>query len=141
MVGVFLLYTKVMKHFEQTYTIEAPIEKVWQALVKPEIINQWSGGPAEMKAEEGSKFSFWGGDIFGTNTKVVAGKLLEQDWYSDKEWKSPSKVTFSLKSDGDKTIVHLTHANIPDEEARDIEAGWKDYYLGPIKKLLEDKTA
>ena len=126
-----------MKQVEQTYVIEAPLDKVWQAFVEPEIIVRWGGGPAKMSAEASSDFSLWGGDIFGTNTKVVEHELLEQDWYSGDQWPQPSKVTFSFKSDGDKTIVRLKHTNIPDDEAKDIEQGWQDYYLGPIKELLE----
>lgn len=125
-----------MKQIEQTYHINAPVTKVWQALVDPAVVEQWGGGPATMSVREGSKFSLWGGDIHGTNTKVVEHKLLEQDWFSGK-WDKPSKVSFQLKDNGDSTEVTLVHTDVPDDEVKDIAAGWKDYYLGPIKELLE----
>lgn len=126
-----------MKTVKQKYSIKAPIEKVWQALTDPSVIEEWGGGPAKMKDEEGFRFSLWGADIFGTNTKVVKNKQLVQDWYGGK-WDEPSIVTFNLKEENGKTEVELIHENIPDEEAKDIAKGWKTYYLGPLKELLEN---
>ena len=83
-----------------------------------------------------SKFSLWGGDIHGTNTKVTSEKKLVQDWYSG-DWPEPSVVTFSLTGTGDTTEVKLTHTNIPDAEFSDIKSGWDDYYMIPLKKLAE----
>jgi len=125
-----------MKTIEQTYKIKASVDKVWQALVDPVVIDRWGGGPAKMKAEVGSKFSLWGGDIHGTNTKIIKAKLLEQDWFSG-NWAEPSKVVFKLKADGELAIVELKHTDVPDSELRDIDQGWKDFYLNPIKELLE----
>jgi len=71
-----------MKSLKQKYVIKAEASKVWSALVEPTEIKNWGAGPAKMKDAEGFKFSLWGGDIWGTNTKVVNKKLLEQDWYA-----------------------------------------------------------
>lgn len=90
-----------------------------------------------MDDKEGGDFSLWGGEIYGTNTKVVPEKLLEQDWYSGK-WDKPSKAIFTFNTDGDKTIVKLVNSNLPDNEAEDVNDGWKEFYLGPIKELLEN---
>jgi uncharacterized protein YndB with AHSA1/START domain len=110
---------------------------VWQAFVDPRVIEQWGGGPdVRMNDQEGGKFNLWGGDIHGTNTKVVEHKLLEQDWYGG-DWDEPSKVVFSFTAEGNRTVVMLVHSNVPDAEAKDFDQGWKDYYLGAIKELLE----
>lgn len=106
--------------------------------MNPKEINKWGGGPAKMKAEEGFKFSLWGGDIYGTNTKVVSGEILEQDWYEG-DWPEPSKVRFALSKIGNKTKIELLHKNVPDENAEDIKDGWTRYYLGPLKEYLENK--
>lgn len=125
-----------MKNIKKQYIINAPIEKVWDALVNSSTINKWGGGPAKMSAQEHTEFEFWGGDIYGTNTKVVKNKVLEQDWYGGK-WDKPSKLSFELSEKNGKTTLNLTQANVPDEELKDIDKGWDDYYLGPIKQLLE----
>lgn len=125
-----------MKTIKQKYLVNAPLEKVWQALVDPKEISKWGGGPAKMSEEENFEFSLWGGDIYGTNIKVVKEKKLVQDWYGGK-WEKPSKVTFNLEEKGGKIEIELIHEDIPDSEAADIDDGWKRYYLGPLKDLLE----
>ena len=124
-----------MKQLKQTYVINAPVERVWRAFVDPKLIAQWGGGPAKMTDRVGP-FSLWGGDIHGKNTKVVEHELIEQDWFSGNKWPSPSKLRFIFKPNGHKTIVELEHRNIPDQEAKDIEQGWREYYLGPVKQLF-----
>lgn len=125
-----------MKVIKQKYIINAPIEKVWKALVDPRDIDSWGGGPSKMNDKEGFKFEFWGGDIFGKNIEVVPTKKLVQEWQY-RGWKNPSIVTFNLSSKGDKTEAELIHEDVPDSEASDINQGWKDYYLGPLKDYVE----
>lgn len=125
-----------MKTIKQTYHIKAPVEKVWKALVEPELIGKWGAGPAKMDDKVGTKFSLWGGDIYGTNVEVVKEKKLVQEWFGGK-WDAPSILTFTLNSKGDTTEVHLMQENIPDSEFEDIEQGWKDYYMGPLKEFVE----
>jgi len=129
-----------MKQIKQKYAIKSPVEIVWQALVNPEVIEKWGGGPAKMRAKAGEKFSLWGGDIYGKNTRVLEGKELDQDWYQ-KGWKKPSKVVFKLSKKGNHTELLLTHKNVPDQDLVDIAEGWKEYYLGPLKEYLEDTSA
>lgn len=119
----------------QHYKIRAPIERVWAALVTPGLIKQWSGAPAKMSAAEKADFELWSGDIWGTNTLVKAPRHLEQDWYGGK-WKKPSKVCFALVEENGVTEVTLCHSLIPENE-KDFADGWRDYYMDPIKKLLE----
>lgn len=127
-----------MKTIKQSYLINASVQDVWQALTNPVIIDKWGGGPAQMDDNVGTKFTLWGGDIHGKNIKVVKNKKLVQDWFSGK-WEKPSRVKFTLIEKGDKTAVNLLHEDVPDNEAKDIDEGWKIYYLGPLKKFLENK--
>lgn len=125
-----------MKSIRQSYTIQAPVEKVWQALTDPLEIDGWGAGPAKMDGKVGTSFELWGGDIHGKNTGIIKNENLVQDWFGG-NWSEASKVSISLKTDGDKTIVDLVHKNIPDDEAEDIDDGWNRYYFGEIKKYLE----
>ena len=130
-------YTSPMTSLEQTYEITAPVEEVWQALVDPTVIEDWGGGPAEMDAEVGTEWKLWGGDIHGRNLEVEPNEKLVQNWYSG-EWPAPSICTLELHEKNGATTVHLTHTNIPDNEFEEVEAGWHDYYMGPLKQLLEE---
>jgi uncharacterized protein YndB with AHSA1/START domain len=128
-----------MTTIKQTYHIKAPIEEVWRALVDPQHIEAWGGGPAEMDDKVGTKFKLWGGDVYGKNTEVVPLNRLVQEWYSG-NWPEPSIATFELSVEDGGTRVEFLHENVPEAEAEDIEQGWKDYYLGPLKDHLENKV-
>jgi len=125
-----------MKTIQQEYQINAPLEKVWKALVDSKVIEKWGAGPAKMSDEVGFEFELWGGDIHGKNIELVKNKKLVQEWYSG-NWPTPSRATFTLSPKDGGTMVTLTHENVPDEEEKDIADGWKRYYLGQIKELLE----
>lgn len=127
-----------MKAIRQTYHIRASIEEVWKGLVDPKYIESWGGGPAKMSDKVGSQFSLWGGDIYGKNIEVIANKKLVQEWFGGK-WDKPSIATFALSSKNDQTTIEFTHVDVPESEYKDIEQGWKDYYLGPLKDYLESK--
>lgn len=126
-----------MKILKQEYHIMSPLSKVWEALVDPQIIDKWGGGPAKMAEKESFEFTLWGGDIKGKNTKVNKEKLLRQDWMSG-TWDKYSQVEFKLTHKDGCTTVFLTHTGIPEDEFKDIKDGWDRYYMGEIKKLLEE---
>lgn len=126
-----------MRTIRETWEINSPIEKVWQALIDSVEIEAWSAGPAKMENTEGGLFSLWGGQIYGTNTEIDPGKKLIQDWYFGQNTE-PTKVTFLLKSKDEKTIVDLIHEDIPDKDVTELEKGWREDYLGKIKKYLEE---
>lgn len=126
-----------MSQIEQTYTINAPISKVWQAFTDTSIAEQWGAAPAKVDAREGGEYSYWGGDIHGTFTKIVPEKLIEQDWYGhdNPDWKY--NVAFTFEGDDKATTVRMIFSgNILDEQ-KDIK-DWQDYYFTPIKELLEN---
>ena len=125
-----------MSQIEQTYTIKAPIAKVWQALTDAATAEQWGAGPARVNATEGGEFSYWDGDIHGINTKVMPENLLEQDWYGHDHPERKYRASFALTTDGETTTVHLTYSGDIEDEQKDIK-DWQEYYFDPIKKLLE----
>ena len=129
-----------MKIIEQRYLIHATPEKVWDALTNPRTIEMWGAGPAKMSAEVGFEFSLWGGEVYGRNVKVAnpekGEKKLVQEWYGG-EWEYPSIVTFIINADDHSTEVILKHKDLPEDEVKSFAEGWKDFYMGPIKKLLE----
>ena len=124
---------------EKSYFINAPVSKVWQALVDPDLIEKWGGGPLEMRAEVGAEFTLWGGSIHGTVTEVQPESRLAEDWFGD-DWPEPSLVVFELAADGDATRLTLTHTGVPPDQEGDFDTGWDDYYVGPLRDLVEDQA-
>ncbi len=90
-----------------------------------------------MNAEIGTEFSLWnGGYSWKKNVEVVSEKKLVQEWFAG-DWAEPSIVTFTLKTEGNKTVLELEHVDVPADEFEDIDQGWNDYYIGPMKEFLE----
>lgn len=125
-----------MKTIRQDYTIHAPVSAVYKALTDGPAAEAWGAAPATVDAREGGAFSYWGGDIHGTYTKLVENQLIEQDWYGhdNPDWKYTAR--FELEGDDAETTVHLSFAGNVLDEQKDI-GDWRDYYFEPIKKLLE----
>lgn len=122
--------------FEYKLIIAADTEEVFAALTNPFQVEIWSGYPADMKAEVGYVFSLWEGDITGVNLKVVPNRLLVQEWFFG-EQENPSIVKIELKKDQGKTRLELEHTNIPEDVYDEITEGWREYYLGSMKDMLE----
>jgi uncharacterized protein YndB with AHSA1/START domain len=124
----------------KTYVIDAPVAAVWEALTDPAVIERWGGGPVVMAAEPGFAFSFWDSDIHGTVLEVDPGRSMLQEWYGG-DWAEPSHARFTLHPDpGGGTRLELDHTGVPDDEGADFDAGWDDYYLGPLKSLVESEA-
>ncbi len=119
------------------YRVAASPKKVFEALTNKEIIEQWSGSEAEMNLTEGGTFSLWEGDIHGINQKISEQQIV-QDW-KEKTWEAYSRCTFNITADGESTMLELIHENIPESSVKSIDGGWDDYYLGPLKELLESE--
>ena len=121
----------------KSYSIAAPAESVWAALTAEAVIDRWGGGPVSMSAEPGSAFEFWGGDIYGTVLDVDPEHSMTQEWYGG-DWDAPSLAHFTLTAQPDgSTLLELEHTGVPDDEAAEFDAGWDEFYLGPLKTLVE----
>lgn len=122
--------------FQYQLEIIADPEEVFAALTNPFQIELWSGYPADMKPEVGYVFSLWEGDITGVNLEVVPNKRLVQEWFFG-EQDEQSIVRITLKKAGGRTLVDLNHTHIPEDVFEEITEGWRDYYLGSVKSMLE----
>ena len=93
-----------------------------------------------MDDKVGTEFSLWDGEIWGKNLEIVPNKKLVQDWWSKGEIKDkPSKVTFNLAEEDGKVKLELIQTGVPDKYEKDLDDGWRDFYLTPLKNFLESK--
>ena len=101
-----------------------------------------TGSPANIKHIAGSRFTAFGGYAWGKNLHLVKNKQIVQTWKAEDWDKSVTDSTFilNLEQRGKDTIVHMTHANVPEKNAKDIEGGWHEFYWEPWKKHLEEKS-
>jgi len=115
-------------------------QTVYEALMDSKKHSTFTGQAAKMSSKVGGKFTAYGGYIEGKNTELVPGKKIVQDWRAS-DWPEGhiSKVTYAMKKEGKGTKLTFTQTNVPNEFAKDIAQGWKDYYWVPMKKMFEAK--
>ena len=103
--------------------------------------SQATGGPAKIKDEVGTKYSAHGGWITGKNLHLVKNKMIVQTWRG-KDWNKEdqdSVFIIKLEPKGKDTILHATHANVPEKSVDGIKKGWNDHYWNHWKEVLAGK--
>ena len=130
-------------------TINAPAQKVWDALTDPEVIRRYmfgtnvisdwkQGSPIVWKGEwQGKKY-----EDRGVILKLEPERLIQYSHFSPLSGKPDlpenyHTVTIELVSHGVETAVSLSQDNNETEQAREhSEENWKTM-LASLKKLLE----
>ncbi len=132
-----------------TTTIEAPVARVWNALVDPQAIKQYMFGTnVTSEWKPGSTIRWrgeWQGRSYedkGTVLDVQPGRLLRFTHFSPLSGlpdtpENYHTVTITLSEEAPRTRVSLTQDGSPTEAARQHnEENWNGV-LGGLKKLLE----
>jgi uncharacterized protein YndB with AHSA1/START domain len=130
-------------------SIDAPREKVWEALTKPELIKQYLfGTEVATDWQVGSPITYkgtWEGKPYEDKGVVLVnepGKLLVSTFWSSLSGvpdlpENYQTVRYELSSENDGTRLTLTQDNNDSEEgARHSEQNW-NMVLEGLKKLLE----
>ena len=129
--------------------LNAPVERVWQAITDKEKMKQWYFDLSEFKPEVGFEFSFPGQGHKGENyihlckvTEAIPNKKLRYSWRYQ-GFKGESFVTFDLFAEGDKTRLKLTHEGLesfPQENAdfarESFTEGWNELIGKSLPKYL-----
>ena len=120
---------------EQTITIQASAEQVYDALMKAEQFSKVTGAPAEISLDEGGVFLMFGGEINGRHLELVPGKRIVQAWRVTNMWDEGvySIVKFDLEESGGQTTLTLTHTGYPEDATEHLETGWHKMYWEPLK--------
>jgi uncharacterized protein YndB with AHSA1/START domain len=130
-------------------TLNARVERVWQAITDKDKMKQWYFDLAEFRPEVGFEFQFEGGREdrcylhLCKITEVVEGKKLAYTWRYDGE-PGNSLVTFELFPEGDKTRLKLTHEGLetfrtdnPDLAKENFVGGWTQIIGTQLKEFVE----
>ena len=125
-----------MQTLFQTLEVNASPLEVYNTWMNSEKHAALIDGEVEMSSEVGANFKLWGESINGQNIELVAGEKIVQKWrYNYENWPKNhySTIKLELKKSGDKTIIHFTQDDLPEEFAVEIEKGWEDYYWRPLR--------
>ena len=130
-------------------TVNAPVSKVWQALVKPELIKKYFFGTNTITDwKVGSPITFkgeWEGKSYEDKGKILmieTNKVLSYNYWSSISGiedipENYVIVTYELEGKGDHTEINITQENIPTEKMRiHSEKNWQ-MVLNNLKEFLE----
>lgn len=117
-------------------TMNASVEKIWQAITDKEQMKQWYFDIADFKPEIGFEFQFEGGDESKTYLhyckiiEAIPNKKLSYSWRYE-GYEGISFLTFELFAEENKTRLKLTHEglesfpqNLPSFAKESFAAGW-----------------
>jgi len=127
-----------MKTIKQMVEFKAKPEEVYDALMDSRKHAQFTGARATVSRKVGGKFSVWDGYAGGKNLELLPGKRIVQSWRAS-DWPegAVSKVTYIFAKTKKGTKLMFTQTGVPDDFAADIRRGWKDFYWGPMKGMLD----
>jgi len=128
--------------------VDAPLEKVWEALTKTEIVKQyffgtnlvtnWKvGEPIIFQGEwEGQQYQDKGEVLEYEHNKRLAYSYLSN--WSGKEDKPENYlwVCYEVKPDGAKTELTIHQSNYDEERAKHSEGNWASI-VDEMKKIVE----
>jgi len=123
--------------------IQARPETVFEFFVDPEKMTRWKGTEAELDPRPGGRYRV--GGIAGGAT--VVGEFVEIDpprrlvftwgWEGDDEVPpGSSTVEVTLTPDGDATVLHLVHRDLPVGQGPRHMEGWEHF----VPRLVEAAT-
>ena len=118
-----------------------PAATLYKTYIDAKEHSKATGMPVTIQAKEGSKFKSDDGYITGKNFQLVKNKLIVQSWRASDWDKSDIDSTFilSFEQKGNDGIVHMVHANVPDQHFAGLKDGWNIYYWKPWKKYFASK--
>ncbi len=135
--GNYLAMVMTEEPFVIERTLDASIEKVWDAITDKDQMKKWYFDLPEFKAEVGYEFQFKGGKDEAHPylhlckiIEVIPRKKLTYTWRYD-GYEGNSFVVFELFAEANKTRLKLTHAgletfpaNNPDLAKGNFAEGW-----------------
>jgi uncharacterized protein YndB with AHSA1/START domain len=138
---------KYLAHAETT--VQASPAKVWAALTRPELIQQYLfGTQVQTDWKEGSPITYsgvWEGKTYqdkGKILKIVPEKLLESTFWSALEGKPDQPefyktLRYELTPTGSATRLAITQDNNASQEEADHSSQNWEMVLDGLKKMLE----
>lgn len=145
-------YTDAAPQVRLSILIDAPRERVFQAMLQPELLNKWIACAAEVEPRVGGRYSFgWkfenaGIEQSGGPTRIlelVENEKLVTDW---PDWRSdPSlpkqKITWLLESVGAQTRVTMIHSDFTRAvDFSDYPFGWQ-FFMSQLKAVAEGRES
>ncbi len=129
--------------FEQTIFIGVPADKVWDALINPDVVKEYYLAPlAKIDLKVGGEMYYGSAEhkmIDGKIEALESGKKLVHSFaFGHRPDDSPSRVTYEIIEMDKMCALKLTHDGFTEDSATfvDVSGGWP-VILSSLKTLLE----
>lgn len=134
-------YSDPAPEIRLTIVIDAPRERVFDALIDPAALNAWIASSAVVDPRVGGRYSYgWtyrhgDGEVEGGPTRIldlVPNERLVTDWpdWRGDPGKPKTRVAWLLESVGSKTRVTLVHGEFPRTvDISDYPFGWASFLV------------
>ena len=92
-----------------------------------------TGDVSDINPKVGGSFSVFGGYATGQIVRLEPGAIVEQTWRAS-DWPEGhfSTICFVLSDVEGGAQVHFTQTDLPAGTEKEFEAGWQDFYWGPL---------
>lgn len=100
------------------------------------------GGKTRISREVGGTVTTFDGWASGKNIELVKDKKIVQSWRGD-DWPAGHYSTITLHllpAKGGKTKFLFRQTDVPATVAKNIAAGWRQYYWEPIRRALSGNS-
>lgn len=126
------------KTIEQSVTLPASAEKLFEMYLSPKKHSEITGGPVSISSKEGSRFRAFDGMLTGKTLLVIPKYMIVQSWRGS-HWKKEeidSILVLTFLPEGDKGRIELVHVNVADSDYEGVKEGWEKYYWKPWREYL-----
>ena len=128
------------KSIKQTATFNASPDEIYNLIIDEKKHAAFTDSKATISTKPKGKFSVFDGYCHGYNIELVKGKKIVQAWhFAEDGWPDDhfSICSFVLDKVGDKTKLTFLQSNIPEDKAKTLKEGWKQFYWDAIKTYLK----
>ena len=138
------------EHVDVKKELNAPVEKVWQALTDKAQMNKWYFDIPDFELETHKEFNFYEpGDAQKYHhlceiLEIIAERKLKHTWTYPELSKDKSIVKWELEEDSGKTLVKITHKGLEnfkhlgtDFQKESFNNGWTEILGKNLKEFVE----
>ncbi len=131
------------RSIQQSVTFNASPERLFALYIDSKQHSAATQGKATVNRRPGSRFTAFGGMLWGRMLAVVPGRMIVQTWRGSK-WKKGELdsiliLTFTKAGRGGR--VDLAHVHVPARDQSGIRRGWHKYYWRPWRAYLRARSA
>ncbi|KAL3320690.1 hypothetical protein Ciccas_000626 [Cichlidogyrus casuarinus] len=112
-------------------------DDLYRVMTTQDLVSAFTRANASVDPKIGGSFNLWGGNITGSYTELMPGKLIEMTWRRS-NWTADfySKVKIELEAFDRGTRLKLTQTGITQAELESIRSGWYSNYFQAIKQIF-----